>query len=137
MFDPDDIWEAYSTDEKAELEGVWTKLAAGEAEYLIARKYNKKYNQLFNQMTKPYQSLLARGGAIPQGKDTQIMARAMSETILLNWRGVKRGGAEVAYTKDLAYEALKIRDFRLVVDAFSDNMDNYRAEAVEAAKKSL
>lgn len=116
-------------DDKKVEEGTWTTYRGVRLK--IARGNNPKFRALFMKLTKPYQKQLVNQNLAALDEETMkdIMARVMSETILLDWNNFSIDGKEVPYTKENAYALLyNDSDCRDYVREFADDVDNYLKE---------
>jgi hypothetical protein len=142
MFDLDTI----AIDPVLASEGKWVKYMRGE--FLVARWNNRKAETLRNEKHMEFYSELSKTeeGKIPEGLEKQfsdIQARIMAETILLDWKGVGQKDKEIQYTADEGFKFLSDPSF---VDLFqfiqneSISRDNFAsanvAKIVEDVKPS-
>ncbi len=112
-------------------DGVWKQYE--NAEFLVAHISNMKFQRALSRLQQPHRRKLQEGTLDPK-TNQGIVCEAMSEGVLLGWKGVKtRKGDEVAYSKESALQLLK-RDpgFRDWVTEISTQIANYRDEEVEA-----
>lgn len=127
----------YQTDQTLEEEGVWVGLRKGDAEVLVARAGNSQHEALVRRLRKKHGRGF-RNDELPREVEEQIALDALSRTILLGWRGIEDDdGKEIPYTPEKARELLKLsRDFRLEVTQIATEMEVFRKEEQEEAKKS-
>lgn len=124
----------FATDTVAELEGKWFPFQ--DTELLIARSGNMRYREKLRTKLNLHGAAMEKGLLDLEVSD-EILIEILVDTILLGWKGFTMNGKPYDYSKERATEVLsKYKDFRDVVVAFADKMDNFRAEAVEQAGKS-
>lgn len=115
--------------------GTWTEFQGSRL--LIAHISNMRFQRTLARLQQPYRRKIESGSMDPQtSKD--ILCKAISEGILLNWENVgSRTGTEpVQYTPAAGYTALtKNAEFRDFVSDFASNLANYReSEADDLGK---
>lgn len=130
-----DIRKVFATNKRKEEEGVWVKGPDG-AEFLIARAGNKNFTKLAGELMKPHRKLIQMGKA-DDALVAQLAAEVTSRTVLLNWRGVKEGDAEVPYTQEAACKMLiEYPDFADLISGFAQQISLFQDEQKEAATKN-
>lgn len=129
-----DIFATYATDESKENDGAWFEI--GDAEFLIARAGNRKYVKALTREIEKHQKPLDRKDEAADKLSDKIMVDVLAETILLDWRGVERGGKDFPYSKDNAKAALALKDFRREVVKCADDFAAYRAEQEAETEKN-
>lgn len=115
--------------------GVWTEW--GGSSFLIAHISNMKFQRSLSRLQHPHRRKIEQG-TIDPAVNKKIVATAMSEAILLDWKDViDANKANVPFSAAAAEKALvgdpEFRDF---VSDFAMNMSNYRDEEVEALGNS-
>ena len=101
--------------------GVWKTLYEDETsgdkfEICVTKIPNRAYNQLLTRLQKPYQKLRRAGGEIPTKESEEITARAIAETVLLDWRGLTENGKAIAYDPKRGAQALLDENFVIPPD---------------------
>lgn len=117
-----------------ENDGVWTSYKGSE--FLIASSGSTKFQRLFTKLQAPYRKDLERKRLDPETQ-LEIMCKAMSKAILLDWRNVvDSNGNDVSFDANMAYDVLKKNaDFREFVSNFATEIENYlQEEKVELGK---
>ena len=118
----------FRLDKTAKQQGVWVEFGGG-ASFKLANFDNPSFTDAFRKATKPYNDL---GKKIPEDDQIEIMARTMSQFIVLDWKGVFDGDEELPYSAENAYRLLKelewIRD-RIIAEA--RDLENFRIKARE------
>lgn len=118
----------FRLDKTAKQQGVWVEFGGG-ASFKLANFDNPSFTDAFRKATKPYNDL---GKKIPEDDQVEIMARTMSQFIVLDWKGVFDGDEELPYSAENAYRLLKelewIRD-RIIAEA--RDLENFRIKARE------
>lgn len=123
-----DIFAAYATDEKAEVEGQWFPIGK-DARLLVARAGNPSYTSALRKALEKNQIDLEGGGPDADALAENLMVDVMAGTILLGWEGLSFKGQEVKHSTEMAKTMLRIKDFRKKVSAFSDNFEAFRLKA--------
>ncbi len=116
----------FKLDKTAKQDGVWIEMG-GDAAFLIASFDNPSFTDAFRKATKPYNDL---GKTIGEDDQLEIMARTMSQFVVLDWRGVFDGEKELKYSQDNAYRLLKELEWirsKLITEA--QNLENFKAKA--------
>jgi len=118
----------FALDKGSKSAGVWIPFGGG-AEIKIASFDNPSFTEAFRKATKPYADL---GKEIPEADQIEIMARTMSQFVVLDWKGVFDGDAELPYSSDNAYRVLKELEWirsKIIVEA--QKLENFRLKARE------
>ncbi|HEY7821606.1 MAG TPA: hypothetical protein VIG24_02170 [Acidimicrobiia bacterium] len=118
----------FRLDKDAKQNGVWVDFGGG-ASFKIANFDNPSFTDAFRKATKPYNDL---GKKIPEDDQIEIMARTMSNFIVLDWKGVFDGDNELPYSPDAAYRLLKELEWirtRIIKEA--QDLEHFRAKARE------
>lgn len=119
-------------------EGVWFDVDS-ETSFLIARMFNPEFNRVFDKESKAYRQGVHRFGG-DEEQAVELMTSVYAETILLDWKGLKRDGKEVPYSKEEAkriFEDQRLVALKQAIIEFSQNMANYRDEEIsDTGKKS-
>jgi len=114
--------------------GVWEEYQ--DSKFLIAHISNVKFQRALARYQQPHRRKITEGTLDPE-KNKEIVARAMSEAVLLDWKNVVDASKqEVKYTPQLAYQAL-MRDpeFRDFVSEFAMAMSNFKSAEVDEMGK--
>ena len=123
----------FKLDSDAKASGVWIEFGGG-ASIKIAAFDNPSFSDAFRKATKPYNDL---GKEIPEDDQLEIMARAMSQFIVLDWKGIFDGKDELAYSNDAAYRLLKELEWiRSKIITEAQNLSNFKAKAKGDAEKN-
>lgn len=115
--------------------GVWEEYQGSR--FLIAHISNSRFQRALAKYQLPHRRKIAEGTLDPE-KNKEIVARAMSEGVLLGWEHVVDAQKqEVKYTPQLAYQVL-MRDpeFRDFVSEYAMAMTNFKAAEVDEVGKS-
>lgn len=111
-------------------DGVWADYQGSR--FLVAHMSNMKFQRALARHQQPYRRKIEQGSIDPQtSKD--LVCKAMSEGLLLDWKDVtSKTGESVPYTPQAGYVALsKNPEFRDFISDFAMNLSNFRAEEVE------
>lgn len=130
-----DIHKKFGTDAKMEIDGIWVEWD-DETSFLIARWGNVHHRKMIDTLTKPYRTQM-RHSQIPEKAAMGIMVEAMSEALLLDWKGVWANGEELPYTKMSAKTLLAdLPELQRFVQDVAQNMQLYQKEEDELAEKN-
>jgi len=126
----------FATDLGLEEDGVWMDIGDG-ASLKVARVGNPRYRKRIAQLTKPYKRQI-RSDTLPEDLSDELVLKAFSETILLDWKGIEDDkGKAIKYSQEAAYKLLSgLRDFRSLVAEIAMEQEAFRAEEAEAEGKS-
>jgi hypothetical protein len=118
----------FATDLDAEENGVWVDIGDG-GQLLVARLGNPKYQKFLREISKPFKSSIRRK-TISEDKSDELMLKAFSNTILLDWKGIEDDkGKAIKYTPDAAYQLLHdLKDFRNLVTELATEQQVFRLE---------
>lgn len=110
--------------------GVWTEWSGSR--FLIAHISNMRFQRALARFQQPHRKKLETGTLDPQ-TNRDILCRAMSEAVLLDWdKVVSKSRDTVVYTPENAFKALQSNpEFRDFVAEFATQMANYKSEEVE------
>lgn len=116
-------------------EGVWTEYEGSE--FLISHTSSIKFQRILARLQQPHKLKIEKGTMDP-AVTKEIMCKAVSQAILLDWKNVLDGkGSIVNFSQETAFNVLMnnaaFRDFVL---EFSMNLNNYRAEAIQNLGKA-
>ena len=125
-----DIFDAYATDETAEVEGRWFPIGA-RGRVKVARTGNSRYNELFKKKVEDKQLDLQDGGPAAEQLAEQILIEVQAATILLDWQDLGFQGEAVVYSQDMAKTMLGVKDFRRKINALADSFENFRVKREE------
>lgn len=115
-------------------DGVWTPYAGGE--FLIASINSHAFMRYYNSLQRPHQKQIEKGTLDP-AVSQEILCRALSKYILLDWKNVGDKGAPLAYSVETAFNALMANpELRSFVQEFSIDVSNFRAEEEAEEAKS-
>jgi hypothetical protein len=131
-----DIFDAFASDEKLEIEGRWVDYAPG-IRFKIARASNKHFSRLFTREYAKNRMVLEAKGEAAEAKSDELMAKVFAKTILVDWEGpIKFQKKDYSvYSVEKAEEMLRVKDFRRWVASQSEDFDAYKAvQEAEDAK---
>jgi hypothetical protein len=115
-------------------QGTWAEFSGSK--FLIAHISNLKFQRTLSKLQQPHRRKIETGSLDPK-INKEIICRAMSEGIILDWSGVvSSSGDSTPYSPEAGYTALiKNVEFRDWVSEFSVNLSNFRAEEIEEVGK--
>ena len=116
-------------------QGVWTEWSGSK--FLVAHISNLKFQKLLARLQQPHRKKLEQGSMDPQ-VNRDILCKAMSEAVLLDWADVvSMSGETVPFNVQNSFHALKSDpEFRDYIADFSTQMANYRRSEVAELGKS-
>lgn len=131
-----DLKESYGfTDKTLEQEGVEVQLDE-EAFITVRRSNNDKFKKLLTSLRKPYEQRIQRGRMDQKVLD-DLTLKAVSQEVLIGWRGIKDGGKTVKYSPDAAYKLMKkYEDFQEDVLTAANERETFRKQVVEENEKN-
>jgi hypothetical protein len=124
-------------DGKTQSEGVWVEHDT-ETSFLVARMGNPKFKQRFGALMAPHQRRYD-AGKLSNEMQSQIMAKAVSETILLGWKGLQMDGKELKYSTEKAYEILAdptAEEFLALILEYAQDNERFRNAKLEEMAKN-
>lgn len=118
-----------SSTSKAETEGVWVDFMASE--FLVASSNSVSFQRMFAALQRPYMRQIQKGTLDPSIQ-LEIMCKTLAKTALLGWRNVvDNSGAEVPYSAEVAYTALKNNtEFRTFIIETASDIATFKVEEV-------
>ncbi len=122
-----DIFNAFATDEKAELEGRWFPLSK-TASIKVARAGNPAYVKELRKQIDEKQLNVDLDNQSDEDNElaTAAIIEVTAKTILLDFKGLSYKGKPVEYSTAMAKTFLEIKDFRKKVDRLSADAANFR-----------
>lgn len=118
-----------------EKEGVWVDYRGGVS-LKIARLGNPNFSRVYDAKLKPHRRK-QRAGTLGTDVETRILCEVLSETVLLDWEGLSRGGKSLKYTSREAFALLHAyRDFRDEVVEYASNEEVFHKQDEEEAAKN-
>lgn len=124
----------FQTNKSAEEEGIWVDVDGNGTKVKVARINNARYKKYFQKITKPYKRQI-RNGTLAEELAEKLLVDALANTILLDWQGFTKEGADFPYSVDNARSFLQeSADFRDFVSDAANEMENFRAEGLEEAR---
>lgn len=130
----DDLFDAFATNEKLEVEGRWVDY--GDMSFLIARAGNKQYARLFTKLYDKNRAALQSKGDAAEAVAEKLLIDTMSKTVLLDWKNVKFQKAELPYSEENAKKMLAMTQFRLWVLKQSEDAEAYKAVQAQEDEKN-
>ena len=119
----------FKTDRDKEKDGVWEDLGDG-CSVLVARYGNQAMVNAYRKYPRVLRQRL-ESGQVDDDKSSNIMAKVMADTILLDWKGLKEDGKEVPYSKEECVRVLiEYPDVRLMIFEIANEAQLYHDESV-------
>lgn len=125
-----DIFSAFATDEKLEVEGKWFPLSK-TARVLVARAGNPNYVAALRKALEKNQLDLENSGPEADHLAEQVMIDVISSTILLGWEGLSFKGKATDHSVAAAKQFLQVKDFRKKITGFSESFAAFKVKADE------
>ena len=127
----------FSTDEVAEVEGIWKPIGGG-AELKIARANNPEYQRMLRkEMSKLTSSQFAEP---TEEETTAAINKVLSKTVVVGFKNLQEveGGPDIKYTPEKAEEWLnKYKEFRTLVLSIAMDINNYRSQKEKEVKDNI
>jgi hypothetical protein len=115
-------------------EGAWIDFAGGR--FKIASINNFAFARAYAAAQRPFQRQIDKGTLDP-AVSQELLCRAMSKHILLDWENVGDNGSAVPYSPETAFNALMNNpELRSFVQEVAIDIGNFRAEEDEDEVKS-
>lgn len=130
--------DSLAVDPSAAEEGVWANFMG--ARFKIARHNTNKANALRAKLTLERWDEITAGTEDSDRIASEVNAKVLAETVLLDWENVTKGGEPLAYTPQVGLEYLidpRFRDLAQFIETFSLNRSNYREKAEAAAAEAV
>lgn len=131
-----DVKKLYETNSKTEISGKEVKV--GDNTWVtVARDQNKKYSAVISALYQENKFVLEAKGDAAEAKFEEITIEAMSQTILVGWRGdMAFDGKPVTYSQENAKLLLSMKDFRDMITGISKQTANYRMHVEKETVKN-
>lgn len=126
-----DIYSAFATNEKAEVEGRDCPLDVNTS-ITVARSGNKEYLKLLRAVLKKNKLNLAAEDDASNALAEKLVIGVEAQAILLGWSGIKFKGAELPYSVENAKTLLGVKDFRAKVLELAGEFEGFRVKEDEA-----
>ena len=121
-----------STAEQEKL-GVWATF--GEGKFKIAHTNNMVFQRELTRLQSPYRKKIEKGNLDPKIQ-LEVMCKAMSKGLLLDWKDVGSGGKPIPFDEDTAFDVLlRNSELREFVQDFALDLENFREEDIEDSGK--
>lgn len=100
------------------------------------RRYKSKASQdARTEFMKPYAQMARRGQELPEHIATEVLNNQIAKGVLVDWKGVKAGDAEIPATFENKVAILaSLPEFRDAVFAYSVEMDAFKPSVEEGLK---
>ena len=110
--------------------GTWTSYQ--DADFLIAHAGNAKFQRTMARLQKPFRRKIEKGEMDPVDQK-KVLIQAISESILLDWKGVDGDDGQPAqYDRKLGQKLLaNDESFREFVMEFAMDLQNFKDEEME------
>lgn len=126
-----DIFNAFATDAKLEVEGRWVSLSK-DASVLVARSGNERFTNCMKRLLKKHAVNLKDESKENNELVEKLVMEATAETILLDWKGLTYRGTDLPYSKENALKALAHKDFRAKIQELSEQSSAYLVSEIES-----
>lgn len=116
-------------------DGVWVEYSGSQ--FLVTHSSNLRFQRLFNRLHAPHRAKIEKGTLDP-AISREIVCKSFSQAIIIDWKDVTdEQGNDVAYSSDMAYEALKNNpDLFEFIQEVSTNLANFKSEELADLGKS-
>lgn len=132
-----DLYATFQSDLDAQEKGVWYEIGGG-ASIRVARRGNPRHQAAMRVQLEQHRSVVDTGQETPELL-REIERKAAAKALLVDWKGLTKGGEEFAYSVERATEVLldpTMEDLWDVVDALSRNAERYRVKNLEQDAKN-
>lgn len=121
--------------------GVWKEFAG--ASWLIGRYNNEKANSIRSKQVLENLEVIQAGGEAAEKLQERFTLEVLAKAVLLGWKGVTKGGEELEFSEELAYQYLsdpRFSELRNFIENTSVSRANFQhkneEEVVEQVKDS-
>lgn len=126
----------FKTDKDKEEKGVWEELGDG-CSVLIARHGNPAMLKAYSKYPRLLRQRLENGQADDE-ESASILSKVVADTILLDWKGLKEDGKEIAYSKEECVRVLtEYPDVRAMILEMAQEAHLYHSKSVSKTAKNL
>lgn len=131
-----DVFSAYATDEKKEIEGTVISLG-GDATITVARTDNVNYlTKMLAAIEKHEAANASMSEAEAKEYDKQLLCETLADSILLNFEGLSYKGEPLPYSKENAVKVLSLKDFRKLILKHANDIENFRVKKEAEVSKN-
>ena len=112
-------------------EGVWVPL--DDADLLIAQWLNANHREFIQKATQPHRRAMQMGTMSKEAEE-RIEVLGIAKTVLLDWRNLQDGGADIEYNEENAVRLLGDPDlvwFRDFVREQAQLLSNFKQEVTQ------
>lgn len=130
--------DSLAIDPKLVSEGSWGNFSG--ASFLIARYNSPEAQRVRNEAVLENLEAIQAGGDKAVAANEVITLRVLTESILLGWKGLTKGGKELKFTKALAKQYLadpRFGELREFVENYSVSRANYQEKTEQAVADTV
>lgn len=126
------LYDLFETEKSAEVEGFELQVHDGEVEvkFMLARAggANRQFISRLQALLKPYKKKMEKGTMKDEDSE-RCLVRALAETVILSWTGVRdREGEEIEFSVENAVTLLtELPDLRDLIFEEAQNVANFQA----------
>ena len=128
---------AFAIDVAKEEAGIWESV--GDMEFLVARAGNTEWKKLYKRLEAITFGPAYRKKEKDPEKELDVLIKCLAHTAILDWKNVTLDGKPLKYTKELAYDILSDKRFKLLTEELLDlalNQERFKEDMmVEDEKK--
>lgn len=128
---------AFAINVDKEDEGIWESV--GDMEFLVARAGNKEWKKLYKRLeATKFGPAHRKSKERDPDKELDILIQCLAYTAVLDWKNVTLDGEELKYSKELAYEILGDKRFKILTEELLDlalNQERFKEEMIVEDEK--
>jgi hypothetical protein len=122
--------DSLAIDQAKANEGTWGTFSG--AKFLIARYNNPKAQALRNEIVLANLEVVQAGGEAAEAVNAELNTRVLSETILLGWEDLTKGGEPLPFSPEVArtyIEDPRFAELRQFIENYSVARGNYQEKS--------
>ncbi len=129
-----DLQKMFGTDKKLEEQGVWVEIDE-KSKIKVARLGNLKFREFSRKLQN--NAKIATKYKIDDFNQNDLV-KLLANTILLDWEGIELNGEVLPYSIENAIKILtEFKDFTNLVVELANQMETFKNEDIDGAKKNL
>lgn len=131
----------FGADENLQQNGAWVDYDDYSILIAYAGDGNDRFEKTFERRMRPFRSYHDnKRRKMPESikKDQEkAFAAIYAHAVILDWKGVKRGGEEVPFSPEAAHKALiELPAFFAEVREYASTLSNFQVDSMEADSKN-
>jgi len=123
-------------DDSKDQDGLWFESGIGDIRIKVRRMGNSRYKEVFQKLIRPYRRQIDKG-TLSEEVAEQILSRALTEAVIVDWENLEDGGKPVKFTKENAYKyLLEFEELRASVQDCAGEREEFRVAWLEESAKN-